>query len=97
VIARLAHEEPDGPLSADLLAQTHDPTLLTTPRTVTALLVGIVFLMTNKPSLPLALLVMALALVLGLAWGILVARTSQTGVSGLATRADSDGRMSAAS
>ena len=78
VIARLAHAESDGPLSANLLARIHDPTMLTMPRTVITLLVGIVFLMTNKPELSAALLVMALALVLGLAWGILVARRSRT-------------------
>jgi len=83
VIAQLAHAEPDGPLSAELLARTHDPAIFTTPRTVTALLVGIVFLMTNKPELPVALLVMALALVLGLAWGILAARGSRAAGQGM--------------
>jgi ABC-type spermidine/putrescine transport system permease subunit II len=78
IIARLAREAADGPLPPELLARTHDPVLLTTPQTATALLLGIVFLMTNKPSLPLALLVMALALVLGLASGVLVARTTRT-------------------
>ena len=78
VIAQLAQAESDGPLSAKLLARIHDPMMLTTPRTAITLLVGIVFLMTNKPELPAALLVMALALVLGLMWGILVARGSHT-------------------
>ncbi|HEV8194534.1 MAG TPA: DUF2269 family protein [Ktedonobacterales bacterium] len=83
VIAQLANAEADGPLSAELLARTHDPTLLTTPRTVTALLVGIVFLMTNKPALPMALLVMASALVLGMVWGMLAARMSRAGGHGV--------------
>jgi uncharacterized membrane protein len=74
IIAQLAREAPDGPLPPELFARTHDPVLLTTPQTAAALLLGIVFLMTNKPSLPAALLVMALALVLGLASGALVAR-----------------------
>jgi hypothetical protein len=78
IIAGLAREAPDGPLPPEILARTHDPVLLTTPQTATALLLGIVFLMTNKPSLPLALLVMALALVLGLASCVLVARTTRT-------------------
>jgi uncharacterized membrane protein len=78
VIARLAHDAPDGPLPATLLARIHDPVLATTPWTVTALLLGIVFLMTNKPPLPVALLVMAIALVLGLASGMLVSGTSRT-------------------
>jgi uncharacterized membrane protein len=83
VIARLAHEEADGPLSADLVARTHDPTILTTPRIVVALLLGIVFLMTTKPALPVSLLVMAIALVLGLAWGMLAARMSRTSGRGV--------------
>lgn len=87
-IARLAHEEADGPLSADLLARTHDATILTTPRTVAALLVGIVFLMTNKPALPMSLLVMAIALVLGLAWGMLAAHMARTSGRGVTAAAD---------
>ncbi|MGZ3676381.1 MAG: DUF2269 family protein [Ktedonobacterales bacterium] len=89
VIAKLATEAHDGPLPETLLARIHDPVLVTTPRTVTALLLGIVFLMTNKPSLPVALLVMAIALVLGLASGLLVSGTSRTvdqGMAGDATR-----------
>ena len=78
VIAQLAREAPDGPLPAALLARTHDPVHLTTLWTATALFLGIVFLMTTKPSLPVALLVMAIALVLGLASGVLVARTTRT-------------------
>jgi Zn-dependent protease with chaperone function len=74
VIAQLAHEAPDGPLPPELFARTHDPVLVATPQTATALLLGIVFLMTNKPALSVALLVMALALVLGLASVVLVGR-----------------------
>ncbi|MGZ3585509.1 MAG: hypothetical protein ACXVCT_22435 [Ktedonobacterales bacterium] len=89
VIAKLAAEAQDGPLPATLLTRIHDPVLVTTPRTVTALLLGIVLLMTNKPALPVALLVMAIALVLGLASGLLVSGTSRTveqGMAGDATR-----------
>jgi hypothetical protein len=78
VIAQLASAESDGPLSTNLLARIHDPMMLIMPRTVITLLVGIVFLMTNKPDLYVALLIMAFALVLGLAWGIVVARGSRT-------------------
>jgi Zn-dependent protease with chaperone function len=74
VIAQLAREAPDGPLPAALFARTHDPVLVATPQTSSALLLGIVFLMTTKPSLSAALLVMAIALVLGLASSALVAR-----------------------
>jgi NAD/NADP transhydrogenase beta subunit len=73
-IARLAQDAPDGPISQALAQQTHDPVLLTAVRTVTALLLGIVFLMTNKPALLVALLVMAIALVLGVASGALGTR-----------------------
>jgi hypothetical protein len=78
VIVQLTREIPDGPLPPELLAHTHDPVFLTTPLTAMALLLGIVFLMTNKPSLPVALLVMAVALALGLASGVLVARSTRT-------------------
>ena len=78
VIAQLTRETPDGPLPPELLARTHDPVFLTTPLTAMALLLGIVFLMTNKPTLSVAILVMALALVLGLASGVLVTRSTRT-------------------
>jgi hypothetical protein len=70
-IARLVQEAPDGPLPAALDRRTHDPVLATAVQTVTALLLGIVFLMTNKPSLVGSLVVMAIALALGLASGLL--------------------------
>jgi Zn-dependent protease with chaperone function len=94
IIAQLAREAPDGPLPPELLARTHDPVFLTTPQTAMALLLGIVFLMTNKPSLPVALLVMALALILGLASGVLVARSTRIvgqNVAANATRASESG------
>ena len=78
VIAQLARETPDGPLPPELFARTHDPVFLTTPQTAMALLLGIVFLMTNKPTLSVAILVMALALILGLASGVLVVRSTRT-------------------
>jgi uncharacterized membrane protein len=77
-IARLAHKAPDGPLPRSLERSTHSPVLLTTQQTVAALLLGIVFLMTTKPELIVSLIVMAVALVLGLASGLLVSRTTRT-------------------
>ena len=77
-IYRLAQEAPDGPLPLSLEQRTHDPVLLTVLQTVTALLLGIVFLMTNKPSLIGSLIVMAVALVLGVASGLLVSRATRT-------------------
>lgn len=73
-IERLAQEAPVGPLPPSLEQHIHDPALLTALQTVTILLLGIVFLMTNKPSLIVSLIVMAVALVLGLASGALVSR-----------------------
>ncbi len=83
-IDRLAREAPDGPLSQALEQRTHDPVLLTALQTLAALLLGIVFLMTTKPSLTGSLIVMAVALVLGLASGLLVSRTTRIQGQGVA-------------
>lgn len=83
-IDRLARETPetpeaaDGPLPESLERRIHDPVLLTTVQTIAALLLGIVFLMTTKPSLTGSLIVIAIALVLGLASGLLVSRATRT-------------------
>jgi hypothetical protein len=78
VIDRLARKAPDGPVPVELERCIHDPILLTAPQTLTALLLGVVFLMTTKPSLVGSIIVMAVALVLGLAWGLLIARRGRT-------------------
>jgi uncharacterized membrane protein len=75
-IDRLAHEAPDGPLPQSLERRTHDPILGTAQQTVAALLLGIVFLMTTKPALIGSLIVMAVALVLGLASGVRLSRAT---------------------
>src|SRR5437867_3637363 len=85
-IDRLAQEAPDGPLPQSLERSTHDPILLTALQTVTALLLGIVFLMTNKPSLIGSLIVMAVALMLGVTSGVLVSRATHTPGHGQADR-----------
>src|SRR5437867_2548786 len=85
-IDRLAQEAPDGPLPQSLEQRTHDPILLTVLQTVTALLLGIVFLMTNKPSLIGSLIVMAVALMLGVTSGVLVSRATHTPGHGQADR-----------
>jgi len=79
-IDQLAREAPDGPLPQELEQRIHDPVLGTALQTVTLLLLGIVFLMTNKPSLIGSLIVMAVALVLGLVSGVLVSRPRRTQV-----------------
>ncbi len=71
-IDRLAREAPDGPLPQSLEQRIHNPILGTALQTVATLLLGIVFLMTTKPSLTGSLIVMAVALALGLASGLLV-------------------------
>jgi len=87
-IARLAQEAPDGPLPQALEQRIHDPILGTALQTVTILLLGIVFLMTNKPSLIVSLIVMGVALVLGLASGALVSRATRTREKHVATPVD---------
>ena len=91
-IERLARETPeraDGSLPESLERRIHDPILSTTVQTITALLLGIVFLMTTKPSLAGALIVIAIALVLGLASGLLVSRTTRIQGQGVTARANS--------
>jgi Predicted integral membrane protein (DUF2269) len=87
-IARLAQGAPDGPLPKALEQSIHDPILLTALQTVTFLLLGIVFLMTNKPSLPGSLIVMGVALVLGLASSALVSRATRTREQRVVTQVD---------
>ncbi len=85
-IDRLAREAPDGPLPESLEQRTHDSVLLIALQTVAALLLGIVFLMTTKPSLVGSLIVMVVALALGLASGVLVSRAARTQVQREATQ-----------
>ena len=87
-IARLAQEAPGGPLPQALVGRIHDPILATALQTVTALLLGIVFLMTNKPALIGSIIVMAVALVLGVASGVLVSRATYAREQRVATPAD---------
>ena len=79
VIDRLARKASDGPLPEELERCIRDPVLLAVPQTLTALLLGVVFLMTTKPSLVGSIIVMAVALVLGLVWGALVSRRRPRG------------------
>jgi len=74
-IDRQAREAPDGPLPEALARSIHDPVLLTAVQTLTVLLLGVVFLMTTKPSLGGSLIAMGVALILGLAWSVLASRT----------------------
>jgi len=87
-IVRLAQEAPDGPLPQALQQRIHDPILGTALQTVAVLLLGIVFLMTTKPALIFSLIVMTVALVLGLASGLLVSRSMRTRGQGVPAHAN---------
>lgn len=89
----ITREIPDGPLPDVLERRTHDPILFTSAHTLAAILLGIVFLMTTKPSLAVSLLVMALASVLGLVsslpfWYAVRRRTRQATAHGTQAEAD---------
>jgi small-conductance mechanosensitive channel len=88
-----AQEAPDGPLPDHLNTRTHDPILGTAASTLTTLLLGIVFLMTAKPELFMAILVMGVALFLGLLASLSISsaarrRTQHTALSGSHTEVD---------
>src|SRR5262245_19081944 len=63
-IATLARSLPNGPLPAPLSARTHDRVLRTALHTMTAMLFGIIFLMTTKPALDGALIALGVSAVL---------------------------------
>jgi hypothetical protein len=65
-IASAADQVPDGPLPVALDARIHDPLLVTALQAGAAILLGIVFLMTNKPTLVDSSIALAAALVIGL-------------------------------
>ncbi len=69
-IVTMAEQASDGPLPAALDWRIHDPVLGTALQMAAAVVLGIVFLMTNKPSLPGSILAMIVALILGLASGL---------------------------
>jgi hypothetical protein len=65
-IATLARTLPDGFLPTALAARTHDLTLYIAIHSLTAMLFGIVFLMTTKPAISTAIGAMVVSLLLGL-------------------------------
>jgi hypothetical protein len=70
VIAKEAREAPDGPLPEMLAKRTRDPALSAGLYIYVSVPLGIVFLMTNKPSLEVSIIAMVVATVLGLASGL---------------------------
>jgi hypothetical protein len=75
-LLRLAGEMPDGQVPARLWMVIRDPLLGTALHTMTAVVVGIVFLMTTKPALSGAITAMAVAVTLGAVLGLLLMRGS---------------------
>jgi hypothetical protein len=69
-IATLAHALPDGPLPLTLARRAHDHVLRLVLHTMSAMLFGIVFLMTTKPVLTSAIGAMVVSALLGLASSI---------------------------
>jgi hypothetical protein len=63
-----------GPLSQELRGMLHDPILLTSLRVRLAMVLGVVFLMSLKPSAVASLVVIALAITLGLLAGQILPR-----------------------
>lgn len=70
-IGKLARELPDGAIPEALSMRIYDPVLRTAVQTLLVLLLGIVFLMTVKPSLTGSIITMIVALLLGLASALL--------------------------
>jgi hypothetical protein len=69
ILAEL-RELPGGPIPDTLYMRTQSPILGTAAQTLTTMLLGIVFLMTNKPALVTSIIVMVIALACGLLSGV---------------------------
>jgi hypothetical protein len=65
-IVSATRQAPDGPLPGSFYAHTNDPVLGTALQTMVFLLLGIVFLMTNKPAWAGAVITIVIALLTGL-------------------------------
>lgn len=66
-----AGQAPDGPLPESLRALISDPISAATLYAATVALVGILFLMTNKPSFSISVVVVGLPTALGVAAGLI--------------------------
>ena len=75
-IARLVQE--DDPLAEELNRRIHDPVLGTALYTLVGLVIGIIFLMTNKPALEGSILVIVISGALGLAVSLPLWRNRRT-------------------
>jgi len=81
-MSALAHTLPDGPLPITLAECTHDRILRLALYTMTAMLFGIVFLMTTKPALTSAVGAMVASALLGLASSLPFLRARDASRSG---------------
>src|SRR5215469_16644401 len=75
-IVGLARKLPDGPIPPELHRHIDNKVLQATARALPLLLLGIVFLMTTKPSLGGSILVMVVALALSIIVGVLARRST---------------------
>ena len=71
-LGKVAAASPDGVLPAALAARTRDPIVGVGLCIYVSVLLGIVFLMTNKPALEVSILAIVVATVLGLVAGLLL-------------------------
>src|SRR5262249_36646303 len=71
-LARAAAATPDGPLPAEVAARAKDPLVSIGLYTYIGVLLGIVFLMTNKPPVVDSIITMVVATIVGLATGLLL-------------------------
>lgn len=69
-----ARQAPDGPLPESLRVLIRDPICAVTLYAATAALVGVLFLMTNKPSLSISVVAVAFPAALGVAAGLMPSR-----------------------
>jgi hypothetical protein len=86
-VAKAAAEAPDGPLPATLAVRTRDPLVGIGLYTYVGVLLGIVFLMTNKPSVEVSIVAMVVAMALGLGSGLPLLRATRAHSRDLATPA----------
>jgi hypothetical protein len=80
-LSKLAGEAPAGPLPGALVAQIQDPVTRVALHIYIAVLFGIVFLMTIKPALVWAIVVILIAAALGVLSGLPLMRTARTSAS----------------
>jgi hypothetical protein len=80
-LSKGAGEAPEGPVPASLGEQIQDPFMRVALQTYIAVLFGIVFLMTIKPTLVWAILIVLIAAALGVLSGLPLMRTARTSTS----------------